>query len=56
MGKWPTRSGSVKNGIKIVYRKKIEGGAGKDGRIGTTTTKKIVPIPKKAFEVRITKS
>jgi len=54
-GIFSSRFGTKIHGIKIVYRKKLEYGAGRGGRIKTMTVSKIIPIPKDAFKVKITK-
>lgn len=51
-GTFTNRFGRQIHGIKIVYRKKLSRGAGRDGRIKSMKLEKIVPIPKNAYNIK----
>ncbi len=53
LGTFTSRFGTKIHGVKIVYLKKIEGGAGLGGRIKQMRVEKLVQLPGNATNVRI---
>ena len=52
-GTFVNRFGRQIYGIKVTYLKINKKGAGKDGRIKRMKITKIVPIPKKAYAIKV---
>jgi len=51
-GTFTNRFGRQVDGLKIIYRRNIPKGAGRDGRIKSMKLEKIVAIPKNAYDVK----
>lgn len=54
-GRHPTRFGVMRNGIKLVYVHKIQGGTGREGRIKKMVIEKVIPVPQDAYGIKVRK-
>ena len=55
LGEHTSRFGTRIHGLKVAYINKIEGGAGRGGRIKKMKVEKLIPIPRGEFSIKISK-
>lgn len=55
VGRFATRMGSIISGLEITYIRKIKNGGGREQRIKKMLIRKIISLPKGAYNIRVKK-